>query len=397
MNTYDRFYFVNKLCRNLTDDKIFIEKQLVNTILNRDINCLEKFKILENFNRVSPYYKAETVLWIYLTSLELYFKFFTISENFFSKINCFRFLYNSECEKERKEYCRNSLLNYVLQNLRNITYLDLSNITDLFLSIPETTEIARTRLLTELRNRRVNNDINFTIGENFNHTIYTDTQNVHTATISKCVNKRIIALYSDENKHEIDSYQISDVIKDFLKREGLLNSKINTSLDRISIDLAIFTEKKIRLRTILVKIWHRILKMSTENKKEAIKRMVEELIEMSGTCSTGHASRLVNILSELEGGFDSIKISFPDQIKSNIHARINYKIKNDPNNEEILLSMIEKGEQTPYKAFLTKNRTPLFVELLEEFKSLFDKSNENSEILTQTKFTELFNSYYDTL
>jgi hypothetical protein len=53
-----------------------------------------------------------------------------------------------------------------------------------------------------------------------------------------------------------------------------------------------------------------------------IKRLFEELEDMSGTCSSGFLSRLVNVVS----GFDenlSIRISWQDQIISNFVARLN--------------------------------------------------------------------------
>jgi hypothetical protein len=49
--------------------------------------------------------------------------------------------------------------------------------------------------------------------------------------------------------------------------------------------------------------------------------MLQELEEMSGTCSSGFASRLVNIISGY-GGFN-IRISFEDQIISNFAGRLN--------------------------------------------------------------------------
>jgi hypothetical protein len=331
-----------------------------------------------------------------MTSLELYFKFFTIANDIFSKINCFRFLYNSDLEENRKKHCCENLLNFTLNNRNNLTYRDLSNLTDLFLNIPETETIARTILLPHLRNRQnVYEDFKGSSDNKF-FNIYSDAQNVHTSKISHCVNKRILTLYEDKNKDEIDSVEISNVITKYLQDEKLCTKKIENSLKRVSVDLAIFTDKKVRLRTILVKIWHRILNMELEYKKEAVNRLCEELTEMNGTCSTGHASRLVNILSEIKGGFSSLKISWQDQIKSNIQTRTNNKIKNAENSEDILVSMISDNKTT-YNEFLKENKESLFNELLEEFKPLFDKENEELETLTQVSFTEFFDFFYNSL
>jgi hypothetical protein len=64
------------------------------------------------------------------------------------------------------------------------------------------------------------------------------------------------------------------------------------------------------------------------------KRLLEELVESNNKCSTGYVSRLVNTLS----GFDenmSITISFEDQIIANLEGRLNSKIKNITNDEEM--------------------------------------------------------------
>ena len=55
--------------------------------------------------------------------------------------------------------------------------------------------------------------------------------------------------------------------------------------------------------------------------EEIQKRLLQELEEMSGTCSSGFASRLVNVFS----GFGSfgIRISWEDQVKANFMGRLN--------------------------------------------------------------------------
>jgi hypothetical protein len=55
-------------------------------------------------------------------------------------------------------------------------------------------------------------------------------------------------------------------------------------------------------------------------------RLLEELIEMSGTCSSGFASRLVNVISGF-GDFN-ITISWKDQIIANFSGRLNARINN---------------------------------------------------------------------
>jgi predicted house-cleaning noncanonical NTP pyrophosphatase (MazG superfamily) len=93
--------------------------------------------------------------------------------------------------------------------------------------------------------------------------------------------------------------------------------KIKLSLNRIEMDRTLYLNNT--LSKILVKLWSYI--NNNEYKDEMIKRLFEELEEMSGTCSSGFLSRLVNTIS----GFGNLQlnISFEDQLVSNFIGRLN--------------------------------------------------------------------------
>jgi hypothetical protein len=63
------------------------------------------------------------------------------------------------------------------------------------------------------------------------------------------------------------------------------------------------------------------------------KRLLEELEEMSGTCSSGFASRLINVISGF--GEFSIRISWGDQIKANLFGRLNAAARRITDQESI--------------------------------------------------------------
>ena len=73
------------------------------------------------------------------------------------------------------------------------------------------------------------------------------------------------------------------------------------------------------LSKILIKLWSYI--NGNDNRDEMIKRLIEELEDMSGTCSSGFVSRLVNCLSGF-GDF-SIEISIDQQLVANFIGRLN--------------------------------------------------------------------------
>ena len=110
----------------------------------------------------------------------------------------------------------------------------------------------------------------------------------------------------------------SDVCKEFYVK----NEKITVAMRRIFMDRALYSKFNNSLVNILLKIYTYIQIQEDESiKLELYKRMLQELEEMSGTCSSGFASRLVNVISGY-GNFN-IRISFEDQIISNFSGRLN--------------------------------------------------------------------------
>lgn len=107
--------------------------------------------------------------------------------------------------------------------------------------------------------------------------------------------------------------------------------KIKISLNRIYMDRALYSNYNCSLLHILLKIW---TYLSTHESCEDMKnRLLEELIDMSGTCSSGFASRLVNVISGY-GDFN-LTISWRDQIIANFTGRLNARARNIASEEHI--------------------------------------------------------------
>ena len=154
-------------------------------------------------------------------------------------------------------------------------------------------------------------------------TIFDNKQNVHVKEIEKSVMNileticyvPIIKLDDDKfiNFDYVDE-EIQKLVDDINDKE-----KILVSLNRIRMDRTLYSALSITLSVVMVKLWSYIC--SNENKDEMQKRLLQELEDMAGTCSSGFISRLVNTISGF--GDLSIKISFEDQIVSNFSARLN--------------------------------------------------------------------------
>ena len=98
--------------------------------------------------------------------------------------------------------------------------------------------------------------------------------------------------------------------------------KIKLSLNRIDVDRILYSKYSQTLSNILLKVW---TYASTHEYKDTIMlRLLEELYDMSGTCSSGFASRLINTVSGF-GDFN-IRISWEDQIIANFAGRLNAQI-----------------------------------------------------------------------
>lgn len=101
------------------------------------------------------------------------------------------------------------------------------------------------------------------------------------------------------------------------------NNKISISVNRICMDRALYSKFNSTLSNILVKIWSYMAQ--NEHFDEMKVRLLEELCDMSGTCSSGYCSRLINVISGF--GEFNIRISWQDQICSNFTGRLNSKAK----------------------------------------------------------------------
>lgn len=248
-------------------------------------------------------------------------------------------------------------------------------------------------------------------------TVFDNAQNVHVKEIEKSVadileiilmNKTIIV---GENPIDFEfvKNKIGNILKDEIPKfpkeddsdKKCSNCKINCqdefcsptclkmfkrhkrvilSINRIEIDRTLYSKMNSNLSNIIVKLWSYI--QESEFAEDMTKRLLEELEDMSGTCSSGFISRLVNTLSGF--GDLSIKISFDDQIISNFVGRLNMYARkitdiDSPFRKDRLYDVIEvyvysKGVNKEYKK--AKNMK----ELIDEYLKI-DRENKIDIIL----------------
>ena len=239
------------------------------------------------------------------------------------------------------------------------------------------------------------------------NTLYTNSQNVHNEELESSI-LELLEFFAEYttlliNRLPITFQQVRRQIEN-LSTAKYDKEKIQLSLNRIHVDRVLFSKYNMSLETLLIKLWSYI-QNNPEYKEQLLQRLLEELQDMSGTCSSGFASRIVNVVSGF-GDF-SLRISWEDQIVSNFNGRLNAMVRNitleesiyrnehydtvislQKDNEEEVESVLESFSQCvleelplrssePYKRknfnFFLKHSFPIIrQEMYEEFSSFLD-------------------------
>lgn len=167
-------------------------------------------------------------------------------------------------------------------------------------------------------------------------TIYDNAQNVHTDIFEQSVLDALeflndIPIMKLENGSKINFEYVQHQIMNMMDKDRRETDEeydkeckmVELSLVRINFDRVLYSRYNCTLVHILLLVWTYL--ESHENNNEMQLRLYEELLDMSGTCSTGFASRLVNVIAGF-GDFN-FKISWEEQIVSNFIGRLNAKAR----------------------------------------------------------------------
>jgi hypothetical protein len=271
-------------------------------------------------------------------------------------------------------------------------------------------------------NKKTARDIIMVLGrkDGVCNTIFDNSQNVHISEIEESVLEALEFLSSIKTK-TLSGIQDTPITFEYIKKQidyeinkskpitpkrktkkyneskilyDLNYDKIKISLNRIYMDRALYSKYSFSLIHILLKIWTYLI--GHESSDDMKIRLIEELIDMSGTCSSGFASRLVNVISGY-GDFN-LSISWRDQIIANFTGRLNarardissgvenniefynieYKSKEDIQDllenfqglvlEEMTINTNNFSDRKNFLKFFRKNMSYIREELYEEFK-----------------------------
>lgn len=154
---------------------------------------------------------------------------------------------------------------------------------------------------------------------------------------------------------------------------SIRDNKIRLALNRIYMDRVLYSKFNSSLVNILIKIWSYLT--SHEHELEMRKRILEELEEMSGTCSSGFATRLINVISGF-GDF-GIRISYEDQIIANFTGRLNAAARNITSNDSVFrdkylkdiveLWLYDENNEKKLLNIKSRLKSPTRKEVIEEY------------------------------
>jgi len=255
--------------------------------------------------------------------------------------------------------------------------------------------------LGDVKHKRLGTEIIILLGRqnHLTHTLYDNAQNVHVDDIDKSALEIIeflarmptMALKTvqdlEEEKKTGKTVCGSEITFDYVKakimkivetekkQKGLekyeREDMIRISLNRIDIDRALYTQYNVSLKMILIKVWTYIHGHECEH--AMLSRLIEELEEMAGTCSTGYANRLANSITGF-GDF-TLRISWRDQIIANLGGRLNARaraIDDIEFQEQVLTEMTIKtndfASRKNFLKFFRQNLLGIREEMYQEFK-----------------------------
>ncbi len=205
-------------------------------------------------------------------------------------------------------------------------------------------------------------------------TVYSDTQNVHNHEINESVVRGAEKFVnSDRDVKDVSIHNLLEDIRRFKKHD---EASIQISLNRIQTDTSTYYGG-----ITLKAVFNRLIKhiYMSKHKDELLMRLGDELQEAKELCSTGHLSRLMNVLT----GFDdspkdiSMKMNVQDEIYANIHAYLNKALTKAT--EEVMNSMIS-DDKTVYNIFVIEQMKDKVKELEKGYMEIITKEELKKEI-----------------
>ena len=206
------------------------------------------------------------------------------------------------------------------------------------------------------------------VAELGNEYISADAQSVHRLSISKSV----ATLYKELTSRIVDVSKIptfKEARETLLSEEKENTMELEDALDYVEGDHIVFGGIERTLKSCLCLVMGFVASYGGDRKEMLYGRIIEELVESLGTCSSGYLSRIANSLSGVDGYI--VGISWCEQIRDNFAGRLNARMRDDPKAGEILVQMTNKelSDRTEFFRFLRESIPVIKEEMYQEFRN----------------------------
>jgi hypothetical protein len=204
-------------------------------------------------------------------------------------------------------------------------------------------------------------------------TFYSNAQNVHTKST---IEKSYLMLAFLEKQVKVSDFIEFDYIRNLMRSKVITDDvksmRLQKSFDRIAGDNIRYGENKYHLLHLLRLVYTFIDKH--EYKIELENRLLEELIDMSSTCSSGFFSRLFNTVhgytTEFIAGMD-----WSEQICANLTTRLNKILQTEYADSDLQSTILEQMTindddltlKSAYLDFMRKHLGTVSKSLKDEF------------------------------
>lgn len=209
-------------------------------------------------------------------------------------------------------------------------------------------------------------------------TVHEDGQNVHNTEINNSVLEAAANIIKDNKTGSLYEFD-RKLIKDL---SAFQKGKIDSALHRILTDSTTFKHG-----TSLFGLFQSLQSFinSSPHKDELNKRLIEELIDMSGQCATGHLSRLVNVVQGFEAApQQKIKMN----IKDEIYARVSHSLTQalqKPENSTASDAIVMGDNQRIVNDFVSAELNKMVPELIKEYKDIAKPEEVRNELLSSAR------------
>jgi hypothetical protein len=119
---------------------------------------------------------------------------------------------------------------------------------------------------------------------------------------------------------------------------------------------------------VLLYVLSYIDQQSQELRQELLQRLCEELKDMSGTCASGHLSRLVNVLVGYHPSIN-IQISEHERIKASFSQLLQKMLYDEEDSDNLLIEMTTPSKNNLFVKFVQQHENKMITKMAENLNT----------------------------